>query len=227
MKRSRHIKVMTIIILFISIIGLTIGFLAFSTTLIVEPIVDVRPNTINFKLVIYGYDYLKNSDPEKFNELSTSVSDPYRIIGASFANQAKIDNSTLSISNLHANFTRPGQSVSYAFIVRNEGDMVAYLNSINFNNIINSELKRQCISDVGNTNQLVSKACDDIELSVEIKGNEYYDTKNLTGNNIKLSKGEFFEFFVHIDYKQNGSMADDDFMVNFGDVLLDFSAVES
>lgn len=227
MKRSRRVKFMTIIILFVAIVGLTMGFLAFSTTLTVIPITDVKIDTIDFKLVIYGYDYLKNSDPEKFNELSTSVSDPYRIIGASMANQAKIDNSMLSISNLHAKFTGPGQSVSYAFIVRNEGDMVAYLNNINFNNIIGSDLKKRCISGMGNTNSLVNKACEDIELSVEIKGHEYYDNKSLAGNNIKLNKGEFFEFFVHIDYKQDGSMADDNFMVNFGDILLDFSAVES
>ena len=227
MKKNRRVKTMAIVVLFMTIVGLTMGFFAFSSTLIVEPMANVLPNEGKFKLVLYGYDYLKNSDLQNFDELSTTVSDPFRIIGAEGAHQAKIDNSLFSISNLHAKFTGPGQSVSYAFMMRNEGSVDVYLNSIEFDTILNGNLKKQCVNSNGVFNESINKVCDDIRLSVEIKGNEYYDTNNFSGNNIKIAKDEFIEFFVHIDYRQNGDIGYEYLFVDFGDILLNFSLIES
>lgn len=225
MKKDRHTKTMTIIVLFLACVGLTMGFLAFSTTFVVEPIAYVFPDGSDFKLVLYGYDYSKSRNPEKFDDLSINVSDPFRIVGAKSAKQAKIDNSLFSISNLHATFTRPGQSVSYAFIVRNEGGCDAYLNNIKFDVVNNSNVKRQCISE-SNSNLIVN-ACDDINLSVEIKGKEYFDNDSLMNSNIMIKKGKFIEFFVHINYEQSNDRVDSELLVNFGDVLLNFSTISN
>ena len=227
MKKRRRYKTMTILILFMAVVGLTMGFLAFSTTLVVESGVDVMPDEADFKLVLYGYDYSKSPNPEKFEELSTTVSDPFRIIGAKSANQAKIDNSLFSVSNLHAEFTGSGQSASYAFIVKNEGGCDAYLNEIRFNKIVNSAVKKQCVSTNGYTAEVIDKVCDNINLSVEVKGNEYFDTEQFDGNNIIIPKGEFIEFFIHIDYRQHNDRVDNELFVDFGNVLLGFSALES
>ena len=225
MKKDRHTKAMTIIVLFLACVGLTMGFLAFSTTFVVEPIAYVFPDGSDFKLVLYGYDYSKSRNPEKFDDLSINVSDPFRIVGAKSARQAKIDNSLFSISNLHATFTSPGQSVSYAFIIRNEGGCDAYLNSVKFDVINDSDLKKQCVGN--SSSDLVNNACDDINLSVEVQDKEYFDNDSLMNSNIVVPRGGFIEFFVHISYENSDNRVDNELLVNFGDISLNFSTVSS
>ena len=131
-----------------------------------------------------------------------------------------------TVSGLSATFKEPGQKVTYTFYARNVGEYVAYLNSINFNNVASGSTPKKCTAGDGSTDALVQAACDDITLSVKV-GSESETTGSLSSiSGHSLAKNASEEIIVEIEYNAGGDRADGDFTVEFGDITLVYSSVD-
>ena len=102
MERNRQTKVIAIVALCVAVVGLTLGFAAFSNTLTISSSATVTPNESDFKLTVYGIDQEINEDNYYDVIQNISVYDskeysyPYVDNGVTALN-AKINNGTLSI----------------------------------------------------------------------------------------------------------------------------------
>ena len=121
-------------------------------------------------------------------------------------------------------FTDPGQVAVYYVYAHNVGNYTAYLNKLEFNNVQGTELKKVCTPLEGATPELVTAACESIELVVKFGGNDYRDTREFSGINIDI--GEYVYGMLWIEYLSDGARADGPFTVEFGDVKLYFSTVD-
>ena len=80
MEKGRKIKILSIIALVVSIIGMTLGFAAFSSTLTISSSASVTPNASDFNFVVYGigddveYEAIGVDIPLDSNLYSSTVS---------------------------------------------------------------------------------------------------------------------------------------------------------
>ena len=103
---SRSSKVVAIVALVVAVIGLGIGFAAFSSTLTISSSATVTPSA---------------------NSLTGSSITPTTTGGAT-AEASSFTETTLTGSD--AQFTAPGQSVKYSLYAYNAGEYLAYLNGV-------------------------------------------------------------------------------------------------
>jgi len=214
MERERSTKIVIILILVASIIGLTIGFGAFSSTLTISSSAKVTPSSSGFNV--------------SFSRASTSVTTgsvtPTKSPTSLTASSATLSGTT--ISGLNATFTEPGQSVTYSFYAYNAGQYVAYLKNITYGNASGGTSNRVCTANTGTTASLVTAACDDITLSVKV-GSMAATTTSKTGiTSHSLAKGSAEAVVVTLTYAAGGDRADGDFTVNFGNVTLEYRTAD-
>lgn len=60
MEKDRQVKVLSIIALLVAVVGMSLGFAAFSVTLNISSSATVKPSSDNFKLQIYGFGTLQD-----------------------------------------------------------------------------------------------------------------------------------------------------------------------
>lgn len=217
MKKQENSKQITIAVLVAAIICLSVGFSAFSTTLNISSSANVSPDSSTFNVL-----FSSSSETLETNSIIPSKN-PEELV----ANSATINNSdTPTISNLGGTFTSPGQSITYTFYARNEGEYNAYLKDIIFNNVQSESSPKVCTAMEGTTDSLVQTACNDIKIKVKV-GNE--DETTETKNGIMghaLLQGNSEMITVTISYESNGTRADGDFSVSFGDISLNYNSVD-
>ena len=121
MGREKNGKILAIVALCVAVFGLTVGFAAFSNTLTISSSATVSPESTSFNVDFSTSD----------SSVATSAVVPTTANGATATN-ATIDNSDVNpvIENISANFTQPGQSVTYDFFAYNAGEYDAFLNSV-------------------------------------------------------------------------------------------------
>lgn len=217
MKKSRQVKIISIVSLVIAIFALTLGFAAFSNTLNISSSATVKPSKSDFKVEL--------SPTTLPTDTSSSVVGV--TTGATAAN-ATISSDRKSITGLTANFTEPGQSVIYTFYAHNKGEYDAYLEEITYVNLEgDSELIKYCTIDKNDntTSSLVSSACNDIKLTVNVGDVSTSASKTVFGH--KLAKNSYETVRVIIEYASNGTRADGPFSVAFGDISLQYSTVDN
>lgn len=203
--------------LIIAIVMTSVGFSAFSSELSISSSAIVVPEASAFRIV------LSSSNDEELTEMIAGIG----VEGAT-GGHASIDNtgSTPSISGLTANFTEPGQSVSYKFYIHNSGAYLAYLNSVTFGIVEGSDaLPKVCtaIDSSNTTESLLEAACNSINVSVVIGDtNVNGSATDITNNTIE--KGAYKEAIVTISYASGNNVSDGDFNVEFGDISLAFSS---
>ena len=130
---NRSSKVIAIVGLVAGVIGLSLGFAAFSNTLTIKAAANVTPDSSTFNVDLSW----SNSDITNLTTgASAGVATPNNVTGFT-ADNATITNAdistqpgTASITGLKAHFTAPGQTVTYSFYAANTGSFIAYLNSI-------------------------------------------------------------------------------------------------
>ena len=219
MEKERSFKVISVIALIIGVIGLTLGFAAFTSTLTIRSSVEVKPagNTFNV-------NFSSTSGLVETNDIEPSVSSPNVV-----ATNATIDNTgNPTISGLNVTFTEPGQSATYEFHSYNGGEYSAYLNSIVYENIANGTSPKVCTPKPGTTESLVASVCSDIVVSVKV-GNEPVTTGSVSKiANHSLKKGNSEDIVITISYvkKDEQTLVDGDFTVSFGNIVLDYSSVD-
>lgn len=214
MERERGTKIIIIFVLLAGIIGLTIGFGTFSSTLTVSSSAKVTPSSSGFNV--------------SFSRSNTSVTTgsvtPTKSPTSITAGSATLSGTT--ISGLSATFTEPGQSVTYSFYAYNAGQYIAYLKNITYGNASGGSSNRVCTANTGTTASLVTAACDDITISVKVGSMAATTTSKtgITGHSLAKSSAE--QVIVTLTYAANGDRADGDFTVSFGNITLEYRTAD-
>lgn len=215
MEKNRSSKILAIIALLVSAIGLSVGFAAFSQTLTIRPKATVAPSSDDFKVV-----FSSNGTALETSPVLAQVT-PSTLVATS----GKIDNSTQpTIEDLEVHFTAPGQKAVYTFYAANIGKYEAFLKSIVFENADGADTHKSCVAGVGTTAAYVNEACKSISLTVNVADTVETSSSKTGITGVSVGKDNFQKIVVTIDYAENGARADGDFTVNFGDIVLDYSS---
>lgn len=217
MEKNRKVQVIAIVALIVGIVGLSIGFAAFSSVLNIQTSANVKPDSSTMNV-----DFSSAEDKVEVAEI-TPTATPNSLV----TTNGVIDNSgDPTISNLSATFTEPGQSVVYKFYAYNAGELNAFLKSIVFSNVTGQNATKICTAGEGTTDALVQKACEQISVKVKV-GNELETatgTASITGHTLAKSTGELVT--VTLEYGAGDNRADGDFTVSFGDITLNYSSAD-
>ena len=211
-------KGVTIAALIIAIIGLSIGFAAFSNTLTIRSSASVNPT--NTMRVVFS----KSSSGEVTGAVNSVLPD-----NSTYGDGATIDNSASQnsvLKDIHAKFTAPNQTVKYNtdLYVVNVGNYQAQLTGVTFKNITGESVFKKCTAVTTNkqeseiaTDSLVQQACNGISISVKI-GNKVATPSDTSLNYQILNVGASLPVEVTITYANGSAYADGDFEVEFGDI---------
>ena len=217
MEKNRTGQVIAVIALLVAIVGLSVGFAAFSNTLKIESSATVTPDKNTFNV-----DF-SSSQTEVLTNAIKATATPSTIK----TTEATIDNTNDPvIKNLSATFTEPGQKAVYEFYAYNAGELEAFLKSIVYENVTGETFTKVCTAGDGTTADLVTSACNGISLSVQV-GTEAATTTgvaSITKHSLAKKTGE--KVIVTLDYASDATRTDGDFTVAFGDVTLTYSSVD-
>ena len=210
MEHNRSQKLLMIIALVAGIASLSVGFAAFSTSLLISSNASVSPSSDTFSV--------KFSTSQ--NSLVVSAVTPSSKTSGITTTDGVIDNGTNpTIKNLSATFTEPGQYVEYTVYARNEGEYTAYLNNINYLG------DKTCIASTGTTESLVQSACNSINVTVTIRSTTYDDTTPISSH--ALAKGASETIKVRLEYAEKGTAVDGSFNITFPSVSLVYSTIDN
>ena len=214
--QDRNKKLMIMIAL-IAVVGVSIGFAAFSSSLLIKSSLSVDPDSSTFSVV-----FSSSSTALETNAITPTVN-PTTLTASS----ATINNSGKypTIENLEATFTEPGDSVSYTFYARNTGKYDAYLTSIVFQDLTSGVFK-ECIPGEGTDKTLVASACNSISATVTV-GSESATSTTLGIADHELLQGNSETVTITLSYASNGTRADGPFEVNFGNIYLTYGTQET
>lgn len=228
MKDSKG-RTLSIVAIVIAVLGLSLGFAAFSQTLTIKSSAEVNPDAS-----IFNIDFSKQSGSVDDDPI-VPVLNPSGVTGFTATN-AEIDNSDQSnavIRNLHAVFTEPGQSATYNLYTKNAGELKAFLKSVTFSNVTGKSTTKVCTAKSGDnpaTQSLVDQACEGITLTLKLGSEDFTSTKLrnqfATATAHDLDKAASEPIKVTIAYEAGSKQADGGFDVSFGDIVLFYSSVE-
>lgn len=229
MEKDRSARLIALAALLVGVIGLSIGFSAFSSTLTISSSAQVKPDKTTFDVNFSS----TGVDPETDGTVVGTVTGNGVLTGeipegavVPSANDATIDNSgEPTITGLKANFTEPGQTVTYSFYAHNNGKYDAFLNSVTFENVTGESTAKVCTPAKGTDESMVAAACNDISISVKV-GSETYNgsVATISGHSLLISKYE--PVVVTIKYDDNDHRTDGDFDIEFGDIVLVYNSVD-
>ncbi len=218
MEKNRSIKVIAIAALLIGVVGLSVGFAAFSNTLNIQSSLNVTPDPSTFNVDFSSSDSSVVTDPIK----------PKKSVETIVATDGKINNSgNPTITNLGATFTEPGQSVTYEFYAYNAGKYNAFLKSIIFGTVDDS-YKSCTAANIQTTQAYVDEACGDISLKVQV-GDTVADNESVStvsSHPLNMDKGEKVIVTITYNEREKQQRADGDFNVEFGGITLTYSSVD-
>ena len=213
MNDNKTYRIIAVVALLLGVVGVTLGYAAFSSTLTISSSAEVTPDASTFNV-----DFSSSSSSVVANDITPSLS---AVVTNFTASDAVIDNtSDPTISNLKATFTAPGQSVTYTFYSYNAGQYIAYLNSIVFSG------SKTCTAKTGTQQSLVDTACNGISLSIKV-GSEAVTTTSIatiSGHSLGINNAE--EIVVTISYLQGSGVADGDFDVVLPSIILTYDSAD-
>lgn len=144
MEKQRQMKFLSIVTLVVAIIGMTLGFAAFSTTLSISSSATVTPNSEDFKISLYGMndefvneikytdDVFKIEYYTEYNKI-TPVFPSYvvhtkpKVFGIP---EVSLIGNNIIIDNLSLVMEKPTDTVWYPIVLKNEGKYDAYVNAL-------------------------------------------------------------------------------------------------
>lgn len=174
MEKDRSARIIAIAALFVGVLGLSIGFSAFSNQLIIKPNATVTVDPNEFRVVFST----KNDAVSTESQSSSS----FKTIEPDFTSD-KVEESSLVIDNksgsvpristITANFSDQGQKVVYKFYALNNGKYNAFLKGITVSPITEGAsdymtCEKVTTNDTDATEELVKKACEKISLKVKV-----------------------------------------------------------
>ena len=184
MEKKRGNQIMAIAALFIAVIGLSLGFAAFSNTLTISSSATVTPNSnvlnVDFSNAtsfttkpytpLLNYDDTELGSTNGVAEVTTTGSPAPTYTRGTFNNDT---DKLPTLSGLQARFTEPGQSVTYTFYAYNVGELAAYLRQIKLGS--DNTARLSCAADAVTspdtpaTDSLVQAACNDMVVSLDVQ----------------------------------------------------------
>lgn len=213
MNENKGYKIIAIVALVLGVVGVTLGYAAFSSTLTISSSAEVKPDSTTFNV-----DFSSSDSSVETNAITPTLNKT--VTGFSATNATINNTSDPVISNLKVTFTEPGQTATYSFYSYNAGKYVAYLNSVVFSGT------KTCTAKTGTTQSLVDSACNGISLSVKV-GNESATTTSIasvTGHTLGVDAAE--PIVVTIAYADSSVLVDGDFDVTLPDVVLTYDSVD-
>lgn len=217
MEKDRGARVIALAALLVGVVGLSIGFSAFSSKLTIQPSAEVTPDESTFDV--------------NFSTVATTETEG-DVVGVPSADVVTATTATIDntddpiIENLGATFTEPGQSVTYSFFAHNNGKYKAFLNEIKYNAVDGSTLTKVCEPADGTDADMVEAACNAISVSVKVGSDAAVSATNSSIDDHTLDIDGFEPVVVTISYAEDGTLADGDFSVKFGDIVLNYDSVE-
>lgn len=216
MNKYRKNQFVVIVALLMAIVGMSMGFATNSSSLVISSSAIVKPDSSTFRVVFSTM--ARSLDNLKINGVASA--------GAT-AGTATISNDgdTPKISDITATFTEPGQSVTYTFYSYNAGAYTAYLNKIIFDYVEGYNSSKICTAvDATNAaSSLMNSACADINVSIKV--GDLLATNSLSDiSNHTLDKSGFEPVVITISYENNNNFSNGDFVVEFGDISLQYSS---
>lgn len=230
MEKDRTTKIVAICALLVGVVGLSLGFAAFSQILTISSSATVTP-TDNMYIYFASSDELTSEGEIVADLVGASPAQYDYVDSIAVEHKASIDNSdpkSPTITDLRADFTTPGQSVSYSFYAYNAWEYAAYLKAINIDSTKTCTAKSGSLSDdetiKAAQEEKIAAACEGISVSVKV-GNDTA-VSSTVGNisNHELASLSFEPIVVTITYAEGSSVADTDFDVVFSDITLNYSS---
>ncbi|MBQ6547062.1 MAG: hypothetical protein IJL74_03585 [Bacilli bacterium] len=222
-QKDKKARIMAIVGLLLGVVGLSLGFAAFSNTLTIKSSAEVVVDDS-----VFNVDFSSSSSSVVDDDITPTLN-PTGVTGFTASNAViDNDNGDAVIKNLHAVFTAPGQEVTYSFFTKNAGELKAYLKSITFSNVSGESSTKICTAKSGTTQSLVNTACTGITLTVTVGSEAFTGTTlrsafaNATAHDLNKDASETVE--VRIAYETGSAQADGGFDVSFGDVTLLYSS---
>lgn len=223
MEKERGSKVIAIISLVIAVVGLSVGFAAYTSMLTISNTSATvgAADEEDFSVIFSTND---GSDDITITNLLTTaqVSGGAQAILAT--NEEGDTIATMSgtvINGLSAIFTQPGQKVTYTIYSHNTGKFLAYLNSLTIG-------EKTCTANTGATQSLVDTVCPSITMNVQVNSDDT-DVDNIeTQTSIAnigehtLAIGDYEEIIIELEYASTDARSDGDFTVNFGQIDLTY-----
>lgn len=230
MEKDRTAKTVAICALLLAVVGVSLGFAAFSQTLTISSGATVTPSDNMY--IYFASDDEKNDSGEIIAEGVSASPAQYDGEGDSrVEHKAVIDNSNNkapTITDLRADFTAPGQTVTYSFFAYNAWEYDAYLKNINI------DATKVCTAKEGSLSadesvkasqeEKIDEACNGISISVKVGNDAAVSATTGNLNNHILGSDAFEPVVVTITYAAGSSVADTDFDVEFGDITLSYSS---
>ena len=207
--RNNSSKYVVLAALIVSVVALSLGFAAMTSTLTINSSATVTGDPTNFNVSL-----------SKANNAVTVGSVTPTVTGtpSPTGQNATIDTNGTTISGLKATFTGKGQTVKYSFYAYNAGQFLAYLNSVSFGT-------KTCTAVSGTNQTYVNAACNGISLSVKI-GSATFGATNTSISSHTLATGTAETVEVTISYASDAQVADGDFNVTFGDVTILYGSAD-
>ena len=209
---NRYSRYLAVIALLISVVGVSLGFAAYSNTLQIKATADYTAPT---------------TPATPIAELSTDPNTPTPGTVTPTTDGATADPATLtdnSIENIKVHFTAPNQSATYSFYGVNPSEFASYLNSVVFGTKTCAPYSNPSNPNPG-TASYVANACNDITMTIAAGSDDYVETNNAI-NGHTLASGASEVVTVTIEYIDGGAIADGDFTVDFGTAYLNYSTVD-
>ena len=224
-------KIIAMVGLIAGVVGLSLGFAAFSNTLTIKSSAEVTPDQSTFDVNLYS-----NEDGTSTTGVAVTNASNLAVGTATITNPTATAGQagTASIEGLKATFTEPGQSVTYTFYAKNDGQYNAFLKNVTYNKVTGENANKVCTPKTGTTESLVTAACEHIHLTVKVGDDATVVPTagfgEVTLSNHSLLKGNHEKIEVTISYdaetESTGIIrADGDFDVAFGDVDLLYASV--
>ena len=218
--RKNNKKELVLIALLVAVVGMSLGFAAFSSTLNISSSANVNPNSSDFKIAFSTTQYAVDTNNTNC-KISEGIGNNGGIGGIGCVKSN-------AVSDMAAVFTKPGQSVDFKIYVHNTGQYDAYLSGINYNALANGTYKMCSASTTDSTkatDSLVQAACEGINVSITVGGNTYSLGNNIFGH--KLSKGSVEELVMRVEYVSGSALADGPFNVEISDFQFNYSTVDN
>ncbi len=209
MEHDRRIKVVAIIALVVAVLGLSVGFSAYSKALNIQNVqATVQGNPANFDV--------------EFSTVSDSVSSgtvegKFYMTGSTVAKAGVATLNGTTISGLTYTYSGSGDYVIYyEFYAYNNGSIPAYLTGITYGDTT-------CIPGSGTSNELVQAECNRFTHYVTIDKKNYKSNTKIT-DSVKLNPGESQNIWVMVGFSGEPVKVDGDFIVKYGDITLNYSS---
>ena len=220
MEKKRGNQVMAIAALFIAVIGLSLGFAAFSNTLNISSSATVTPAATNFDI---DFSYANTGSTPTLTSTAANVSASPSTLTTVLGTINNTPVGSPTIGEFKVDFTEPGQYVEYTFYTMNVGKLEGFLKQINFGS--NSITCDVATTDADNnpitvesglraTKSLVDAACVDMSMTITVDGQAVtlsnksgetgYQSDGLTGiTGHSIATGAFHTVVLRLSYAKD------------------------